>query len=114
MSYHPGMALLPPVDLMDRGPRLKRMVVSVLVGLVAGAVAYFIANRIVQPDAAGPSVHVYDEHAQVGRNMGSSSFVMWVTLVSAVVAFTIAIGAQTFLAKKKDRAERGMPNAKVL
>jgi hypothetical protein len=45
--------------------------------------------------------------------MGSGSFVMWVTMVSAVVVFTIAIAAQTYLAKKKYRETRGMPEAKV-
>ncbi len=107
------MALLPPVDLLDRGPRLKRLVVSVLAGLAAGAVAYFVAYKLVQPDGSGPNVDVYEKHVQVGRNMGATSFVMWVTMISAAVVFTIAIAAQTYLAKKKSRATRGMPEAKL-
>lgn len=96
---------LPPPDLRDSTGRMRRIVISLLIGIAGAALGYVIASRTVDttPDGAD----------RFGKAMSAGTFVIWVSLAAAVASFAIALVVQNHLAKKATRAER-VPPARVV
>jgi H+/gluconate symporter-like permease len=95
----------PQPDLRDAAGRMRRLVLSLLIGAAAGAIGYFIANTVVKPETQPPTTYV-------PRQMSAGGFVIWVGAITAVLAFAVALAAQNLLAKRRARAER-VPSAKA-
>jgi hypothetical protein len=96
---------LPQPDLMDHGGRMRRIVVSLLIGLAAIAITYFVANTIIEPENQARTTYV-------NRNMGPDGFVFWASGIAGFVSFTVAIAVQNWLARRKSERER-VPVAKA-
>ena len=101
------MAELPQPDLLDSSGRMRRLVVALLAGGAAAALAYFIANAVAKPDEMAAS----GQHTRgsVGRAFG---FVFYMTAFAGAAVFTIVLVVQNQLAKKKWRREL-VPPAQV-
>jgi hypothetical protein len=99
----------PAPDLKDNAGRMRRLVASLLVGVAAGAVGYFIAHGLAKPEESFardlPSSSTY--HAAKAYQ-----FVYYVTGLAFIVAFLVAMAVQKKLA---DRAYvKGLsPKARV-
>lgn len=94
-------------DLKDSSGRMRRIVLSLLIGGAVAGIAYFLANAGVQPDKEAHTMHV------TRGQMSGGTFVLWVTFVSFAVAVSAALGIQNALAKKAWRAEQQIPKAKL-
>jgi hypothetical protein len=98
------MAEPPTPDLQDNAGRLRRLALGLIIGVSAGALAYFLANTLIDPEP---------EKLYVSRRtMSRDTFVIWLALVSSVVSFVVAMIVQNRLAKNKWRAER-IPRAEI-
>ena len=100
------MSELPPPDLKDSAGRMRRIVISLLCGIAAAAIAYPIATALVKPEQEAHVAYVS------GRQMSGGAFVIWVTLIAGVAALAGALALQNYLAKKKWRDEL-VPKAQV-
>lgn len=83
------MSEFPQPDLMDQSGRLRRLVVALLVGVCAGALAYFVTSSMAQPDTA--------------RTTGAYKFVFYMTALAGGLAFAIALVVQNKLADRRYR-----------
>jgi hypothetical protein len=101
------MSELPPPDLMDHGARLRRIVLSLLVGAAVAAGAYFLMTALI------PAEEFDKPHVYVNRNIGASGFVMYFTPVAGVVAFALTLSILNWRSKVKERRER-IPPARQL
>jgi hypothetical protein len=97
---------LPGPDLKDNSGRLRRIVLSLLVASGAAALAYFVADRLAEPDAM----------VAAGKTPGSvaraSQFVFYVAGLAGIVVFLVALTIQNKRADRKYR-ENLVPRAKV-
>jgi uncharacterized protein YacL len=92
-------------DLKDSAGRLRRIVLSLLIGAACGALGYVIASQLI--DTTGPqTVRV------ASGQMSAAGFVVWVGIMAFIVTFTLALMVQNHLARKAARAER-VPSAKL-
>ena len=101
------MSDLPPPDLMDNRGRIRRIVISLMLGGVAGALGYLLADSLAKPDAM----------VEAGKTMGqvarASQFVFYVAGLAFAVVFLVALTIQNKLADRKYRASLGPPQAKA-
>ena len=81
---------------MDSGGRLRRLVVSLLIGAAAATLGYFIADAMARPD----SMVANHTPGSVGRAYG---FVFYIAGFAGAAAFSIALVVQNKLADKKYR-----------
>jgi len=101
------MSELPPPDLKDSAGRMRRIVISLLVGSACAGIAYYIANAAVQPDKEARVAHV------TRGQMSGGTFVIWVTLVAFAITVSGALAIQNALARKKWREEQMLPKATI-
>ncbi len=94
-------------DLKDSSGRMRRIVLSLLIGGAVASIAYVIANALVQPDKDARVAHV------TRGQMSGGTFVIWVTLVAFAVGLAAALGIQNALAKKAWNAEQRIAKAIV-
>ena len=94
-------------DLKDSTGRMRRIVLSLLIAGAVAAIAYGIANAVVQPDSEARVAHV------TTSQMSAGTFVIWVALVAFVVALVAALGIQNALAKRAWSAEQRIAKATV-
>ena len=89
---------LPQPDLLDSAGRMRRIILALLLGGAAAALAYFVADGLATPDQMIAS----GQHTSgsVGRATG---FVFYVTAFAGAVVFGAALAVQNQLAKKKYR-----------
>jgi cytochrome c oxidase assembly factor CtaG len=92
----------PEPDLRDQAGRLRRLVISLFVAAVVGAITFGVARVVVQPASEPAAAHV-------NRNLSAGGFVMWVAAFVAAGAFVLALALQTWLAKRRDEATRVPP-----
>ena len=97
----------PAPDLKDSSGRLRRLVVSLLVAVAAGAAGYFIANALAKPDAELAAGTHSTYHVSKAYQ-----FVYYIAGFAFIVAFLVAMAIQKKLA---DRAYvKGLsPQARV-
>jgi len=95
------------LDIREGSARIRRIVVSLLVGVAVSALAWVIANAVVKPDVETATV-------VSARQMTSSGFVVWVTVISGALALTATLALQNVLARKKWREQHAIANARVV
>lgn len=83
---------LPPPDLLDSGPRIRRAVIALLAGVAAGAIAYMLASSAAEPD------HLSNVGGSASR---AYKFVFSVTALVGIIVFTIVLKVQKHFADKK-------------
>ncbi len=88
------MSELPPPDLMDEGGRLQRLVLALLVGAACGAAAYFVCDRLAQPDAMTGG---FDG----GHQARAFKFVFYMVGFFGVAGFLITLSIANGRAKKR-------------
>ncbi len=98
------MSETPVPDLHDSGGRLRRLALSLLIGVAAGALAYFLANTLIAPEP--PRYQV------TSRAMDRDTFVIYIGLIAAVVSFVVALAVQNRIAKKRWAAD-SFPSARL-
>lgn len=98
------MAEVPAPDLRDDAGRLRRLALSLLIGIAAGAIGYFLANTLIAPEPHKAIV--------TSRQMSRDTFVIYVALIAGVSSFVIALAVQNRIAKKRWAAE-SFPQAKI-
>ncbi|CAN5923610.1 hypothetical protein BH11MYX3_BH11MYX3_36470 [soil metagenome] len=94
-------------DLKDSSGRMRRLVLSLLIGGAVAGIAYVIAHAVVQPETDAHKMHV------TTGQMSGGTFVIWVTLVAFAVGFAAALAIQNALAKRAWIAENRIAKAKV-
>lgn len=94
-------------DLKDSSGRMRRIVLSLLIGAAVAALAYMITHALVEPEKAPQVAHV------TRGQMSAETFVLWVTLVSFAVAVSAALAIQNAIAKRQWQKEQAIPRAKV-
>lgn len=78
---------------MDTSGRMRRLVLALIIGSAAAAVAYFVANSLATPDSAKGSY-------QTG---GAYRFVFYMTAFAGALTFAIALLIQNKLADMRYR-----------
>lgn len=91
---------------MDTTGRMRRLVIALLLGGAAAALAFFICDSLAKPDDIDRGQH------SMQHISGAYKFVYYVTALAGAIVFSIAIAVQNHLAKKKWQSER-VPTAKV-
>jgi len=94
---------LPPPDLLDNAGRLRRLVVALLVGGAAAAIAYHVADAAAQPE---------HQSGFCGSQARAFQFVFSTTSLVGGLVFVTVLKVQNWLANKKYQRER-VPPAKV-
>jgi bacteriorhodopsin len=100
------MTDLPPPDVKDSAGRLRRLVLALLIGAAAGALAYAITSSMVKPvtvDGVYTSTHVGNTY----------KFVFYMTGLAFAVAFSITLAIANYRAKQQWRREL-VAHAKVV
>jgi hypothetical protein len=100
------MTDLPPPDVKDSAGRMRRLVLALLIGAAAGALAYVIASSMAKP---GPIDGVYTS-THVGNTY---KFIYYMTGLGFAVAFGITLAIANYRAKQQWRRELVAP-AKVV
>ena len=93
-------------DVMDSAGRARRLILALILGASAAAIAYFVADHLAKPD----------EMAASGRHSSYSvgqatRFVWYVTAFAGGGVFMIALAVQNQIAKRKWQSER-IPKAR--
>lgn len=101
------MSELPQPDVMDRAGRVRRTVLALFIGIAAASAAYSIAFALM------PASELNRPFYYVAHNMSAHGFILWLTVVTGALAFTITAAVATVIAKKKWERERVAP-AKAL
>lgn len=96
------------LDIRDGSGRLRRIVISLMVGVAVSAIAYMVANALVKPELEPATTHV------ASRQISGSGFVIWVTMIAGAVALTSALAIQNLIARKKWRAQNEIAPARVV
>lgn len=94
------MSELPPPDIRDASGRMRRLVLSFVLGVVAASIAYVLLVNLAQPDS---------EPALGGQQHRAWKFVYYFTAATGAGVFAIALVVQNALAKKRWRAEQVAP-----
>ncbi len=100
------MSELPQPDVMDRAGRMRRLVMSFVVGVVCAGAAYAIARAVI------PASELDRPFEYVSRNMSATGFVNWLTGITFGVTFAITLAITTVISKRKWQRERNVPPAK--
>ena len=95
-----------PGDLKDNAGRLRRLAVSLVVGIALGVVAYLIADHVV-PRETTPAALV------TARQMSAPGFVLWIGLIAGVGGFAITLVVLERIATKRWR-DAQVPRARAL
>src|SRR6476659_7559350 len=96
---------LPQPDLMDRSGRMRRAVLSLIVGAAVAAAAFAIFTAVVSPEEMNrPSFYV-------SSNMSAAGFRVWLTAISGAVAFALTLAITNLIAKRKWQRTRDVPPA---
>lgn len=98
------MAEPPTPDLNDSAGRLLRLALALVTGVAIGALAYFVADTLIDPE---PEKMIVSR-----RQMSRFTFVIWVSLLSGVVSFWVSLIVQSRIARKKWEAAR-LPQARI-
>lgn len=93
------MSELPPPDVMDSAGRARRLILALILGGAAAAVAYFIADGMAQPDANNHGSY-YTQH-----EAGAYQFVWYVTALAGAFGFVATLAIGNDLAKRKWRKQ---------
>jgi MFS family permease len=99
------MGELPPPDLMDRGGRMRRLVLALIVGGACATIAHTIMVALI------PSEELERPVEYVAHNMSAAGFVVYFTAIAGIGAFIVTFAALNALAKRKWQRER-VPAAK--
>lgn len=94
-------------DVMDRGGRLRRLVLALIVGACAAALGY-VATR-----ACVPSEELGRPRYYLGRRLSADGFVMYMAALAGAVAFTVTLVVGNLVAKRRWQRER-VPAARQL
>jgi hypothetical protein len=94
---------LPPPDVLDQAGRMKRLLLSLILGASAAAIGYVIASNMIKPD------DVVGDYQQ----RGAHKLVGYITGLAGGIVLTISLVVQNHLAKKKYQASRGLPAARM-
>jgi hypothetical protein len=94
----------PPPDLIDSRGRARRLVLSFVIGVVCGAIAYIIADGLAKPEAMPGG---WDG----GSQRRAFGFVFYMTGIAFLATFSIALAIQNHLEKKRYRKSLGLPAA---
>lgn len=98
------MAESPTPDLHDSAGRLLRLALGLVIGVAIGALVYFVADTLIDPEPEKLLVS--------RRQMSRFTFVIWVSMLSGVVSFFVSLIVQNRIARKRWEAER-LPQARV-
>jgi hypothetical protein len=90
---------LPPPDLLDTAGRLRRLVLSLLVGIAAGTAAYLLTSSLAKPDELPGGLY------GGGQSERAYKFVFYMTGLAAAVAATLTMFFLNQLARRRERAE---------
>jgi hypothetical protein len=97
------MTELPQPDIMDRAGRVRRTVLALVVGVIVAGAAYSISYALM------PRSELDKPFYYVAHNMSAHGFIVWITLLSGMIAFSVTAAISTVLAKKKWERERVAP-----
>src|SRR4051794_18530270 len=90
------MSELPPPDLMDQSGRMRRLVLALIVGASAGALAYLVCDHLAQPDTMAGG---YDG----GHLARATKFVFYMTGLFGVIGFIVTLKIANWRADKAYR-----------
>lgn len=90
----------PPPDVRDASGRMRRLVLSFVLGVIAASIAYVLLVQLAHPDS---------EPVIGGQRGRAWKFVFYFTGAAGAGVFAIAIVIQNHLARKRWRAEQVAP-----
>jgi len=99
------MGDVPVPDVMDSSGRMKRLIIGLIAGATAAAIAYFISDSMAKP-APGPSVSAYSH--------GAYKFVYYMTALAGGAIFIITTVVLEARAKKQWKREQEIASARVV
>ena len=94
---------LPPPDLLDNAGRTRRLIVALLAGGPAAAIAYYFADAAAQPE---------HQSGFCGSQVRAFQFVFSTAALVGTIVFITVLKVQNWLANKAYERER-VPPAKV-
>lgn len=104
----PEPSELPQPDLMDRGGRVRRVVLALIVGAAVAAAVFAVFTAVVSPEELNrPGYYV-------SRNMSAAGFRAWLTSISGGLAFALTLAITNLIAKRKWQRTRDVPPARTL
>lgn len=95
------------LDIRESSARIRRIVISLFVGVAVSVLVWTIGNALVPPDPHPAAV-------VSTRQMSGGTFVLWLTLLSGTVALTAALGIQNAIARKRWREQHEIAKARVV
>jgi hypothetical protein len=98
---------LPQPDLIDQSGRMKRLIIALIIGASAAAIAYLIANGISKDD-----VKPADAYGTGGHNSRIAGFVFYMMAFTGGLAFSATLAFLNYREKLKWRENR-VPKATV-
>lgn len=101
------MSELPAPDILERGRQLRQLVLALIIGAAAGAIAYLVADGLAQPE----TMHGGYDGGHQARAFG---FVFYVTAFFGAGAFITTLAVAQYLAKRKDQRQGGLPEARKI
>ncbi|HWO24610.1 MAG TPA: hypothetical protein VNO30_37970 [Kofleriaceae bacterium] len=97
---------LPPPDVLDTAGRLRRLFLSLLVGIAAATAVYFLTSSLAKPDELPGGVY------GGGQAERAYKFVFYMTGLAGVVAGTLTMLVLKWLARRREQAEQ-IPQAQA-
>lgn len=101
------MGEIPAPDVMDSSGRLKRIIIALIAGAAAAAIAYAICAQMVATD---PGPH----YGEGTYSRGGYKFIGYMTALAGGAVFLITGGILEARAKKQWMREQEIAHARVL
>ena len=101
------MGEIPAPDVMDSSGRLKRIIIALIAGVTAAAIAYVICDQMVASD---PGPH----YTEGTYSRGGYKFIGYMTALAGGVVFLITGGILEARAKKQWMREQEIASARAL
>jgi hypothetical protein len=89
---------LPPPDVLDHAGRLRRAVISVLIGIAAATAVYYLTSSLAKPDELPGGLY------GGGQAERAYNFVFYMTGLAGAVAITLSMLVLNWLARRRERA----------
>jgi bacteriorhodopsin len=100
------MGDVPVPDVMDSSGRMKRLIIGLIAGVTAAAIAYFVSDSMAKP-TPGPSAGGAYSH-------GAYKFVYYMTALAGGAVFIITTVVLETRAKKQWKREQEIAHARAL